>query len=71
MGGYIETLQQQIDDVLNTGREVGLQTVKACCQEKYRNQVETRLAEMVEAGSVIELRKHRYKKDMNGNTKRP
>lgn len=66
MGGYIETLQQQIDDVLNTGREVGLQTVKACCQEKYRNQAETRLAEMVEAGLVIEIRKHRYKKDVNG-----
>ena len=62
-------VEEIILDMLSHGFPLGLATLKASVLEAQKQEVEPALTAMVGAGYVIEVKKHRYAKVINGNTK--
>lgn len=54
------TVEEIITDLLSYDMPLGLATLKACVLEHQKQLVEPAVTEMVAAGLVIEIRKHRY-----------
>ena len=55
--------------MLNHGLPLGLATLKACVLEHQKPLVEPAVTEMVAAGLVVEVKKHRYVRVKNGGTR--
>ena len=54
------TVEEIITDLLSYDIPLGLATLRACVLEHQKPLVEPTVAEMVAAGLVIEIKRHRY-----------
>lgn len=62
-------VEETILDMLSHGFPLGLATLKASVLEHHKQDVEPALTALVGAGYVIEVKKHRYAKVINGKAK--
>ena len=60
------SVEEIILDMLSHGFPLGLATLKASVLEAQKQAVEPALTALVGAGYVIEVKKHRYAKVING-----
>ena len=61
------SVEEIITDLLSYDLPLGLATLKACVLEHQKPLVEPAVTEMVAAGFVVEVKKHRYVR-ARGNT---
>lgn len=54
------TVEEIITDLLSYDMPLGLATLRACVMEHQKPLVEPAVTEMVSAGLVVEVKKHRY-----------
>lgn len=54
------SVEEIITDLLSYDMPLGLATLKACVLEHQKPLVEPAVTEMVAAGLVVEVKKHRY-----------
>lgn len=62
-------VEEIILDMLSHGFPLGLATLKASVLEAQKQEVEPAVNQLIAAGFVMEVKKHRYAKVINGNTK--
>ena len=62
-------VEEIILDMLSHGFPLGLATLKASVLEAQKQEVEPALTALVGAGFVMEVKRHRYAKVINGNAK--